>query len=57
MLRPNSGKMDLKREGSRKNGVWIDGQTLVSQVSAQKQTLRVEYTPFIARFGIWVNVS
>ena len=52
MLRPNSGKMDLKREGSRKKGVWIDGQTLVSQVSAQKQTLRVEYTPFIARFGI-----
>ena len=50
-------KMDLKREGSRKDGVWKDGQTLVSQVSARKQTLRVERTLFIARFGIRVNVS
>ena len=40
LLRPNSGKMDLKREGSKKDGVWKDGQTLVSQISARKQTLR-----------------
>ena len=40
--------MDLKREGSRKDGVWKDGQTLVSQTSAQKQIPRVERTLFIA---------
>ena len=34
--------MDLKREGSRKDGAWKDGQTLVSQVFTRKQTRRVE---------------
>ena len=46
-------KMDLKRERSRKDEMWKDSQTLVSQVSAQKQIPRVERTLFIARFGIW----
>ena len=45
-------KTDLKREGSRKDGMWKDGQTLVSQVSGQKQIPRVESILFIARFGI-----
>ena len=51
MLCPNSEKMDLEREGSRKDEAWKDGQTLVSQVLARKQTVRVERTLF-ARFGI-----
>ena len=49
--------MDLEREGSRKDGAWKDGQTLVSQVFVWKQTPQVERTLFIVRFGIWVNVS
>ena len=57
LLRPNSEKMDLEREGSRKDGAWKDGQTLVSQVFARKQARRVERTLFIACFGKWVNVS
>ena len=39
--------MNLKREGSRKDGAWKDGQTLVSQVFARNQTRRVERTLFM----------
>ncbi|KYN37330.1 hypothetical protein ALC56_08306, partial [Trachymyrmex septentrionalis] len=46
-----------REKGVEKDGAWKDGQTLVSQVFAWKQTPASRTHLFFVRFGIWVNVS